>query len=49
MNKTSRFRGVTKVNGGKGAKPWWARIHVTEDGKSRNISIAHFAREDAPN
>ena len=24
MNKASRFRGVTKVNGGKGAKPWAA-------------------------
>ena len=43
----SGFRGVTKVNGGKGAKPWTARIKVTEDGKGRLIHIGNFAREDA--
>ena len=43
---TSRFRGVSKANRGKGAKPWVAHIKVTEDGKHRQIHIAHFAREE---
>ena len=42
---TSRFRGVTKLKGAK-AKPWKAKITVTEDGKHRTIPIAHFAREE---
>ena len=46
MNKTSRFRGVCKANGGKGPKPWQAQISVTEDGKPRNIHIGSFAREE---
>ena len=46
MNKTSRFRGVTKVNGGKGAKPWAAQIKVTENGEKRRITIGYFAREE---
>ena len=41
----SRFRGVTKCKRAK-AKPWTAQIHVTEDGKGRNVFIAHFTRED---
>ena len=45
MNKASRFRGVRKDKRGK-AKPWYAQITVTEDGKSRLIHIAYFARED---
>ena len=45
MNKTSRFRGVTKLKGRK-AKPWMAHIKVTEDGKHRRIHIATFAREE---
>ena len=44
--KTSRYRGVTKANGGKGAKPWVAQIGVTEDGKHRQIKIGSFAREE---
>merc|ERR1712147_451823 len=43
---TSRFRGVTKAHGGKGAKPWSAQIRVTEDGKQRQIHIGTFAREE---
>ena len=43
--ETSRFRGVTQMKGGK-AKPWLAKIGVTEDGKHRTIHIAHFAREE---
>ena len=46
LHKTSRFRGVTKINGSK-AKPWHAQIKVTEDGKQRNIHIGTFAREEA--
>merc|ERR1711951_60393 len=46
MNKASRFRGVTKANGGKGPKPWLAKIRVTEDGKGRPIHIGTFAREE---
>ena len=42
----SRFRGVRKVNGGKRSKPWAAQIHITEDGKQRQIFIANFAREE---
>ena len=45
-DKTSRFRGVTKVNGGKGAKPWAAQIKVTENGEKRRITIGYFAREE---
>ena len=33
------------MKGGK-AKPWLAKIGVTEDGKHRTIHIAHFAREE---
>ena len=43
---TSRFPGVTKAHGGKGAKPWAAQIWVTEDGKRRRIHIGYFAREE---
>ena len=46
MNMASRFRGVTKAHGGKGAKPWAAQIWVTEDGKRRRIHIGYFAREE---
>ena len=46
MNKTSRFRGVSKANGGKGPKLWAAQIGVTEDGKPRHIHIGYFAREE---
>ena len=46
MDKASRFRGVSKVNGGKGSNPWSAQIGVTEDGKPRKINIATFAREE---
>ena len=46
MNKASRFRGVSKANGGKGPKPWAAQITVTEGGKSRFIHIGNFAREE---
>merc|ERR1711907_874514 len=45
MNKTSRFRGVSKEKRAK-AKPWAAQIKVTVDGKGRNIGIASFAREE---
>ena len=45
MNKTSRFRGVSKQKGRK-AKPWMAKIYVTEDGKPRLITIGTFAREE---
>ena len=41
----SRFRGVGKQKGRK-AKPWVAKIHVTEDGKHRLIHIGYFAREE---
>ena len=44
--RTSRFRGVSKKIGGKGSKPWQARIHVTENGKRRFIQISTFAREE---
>ena len=43
---TSRFWGVTKANGGKGAKPWAAQIYVTKDGKHRQIHIATFSRDE---
>ena len=43
--KASRYRGVSKANGGNGAKPWKARIGVTEDGKHRQIFIGNFAWE----
>ena len=46
MNKASRFRGVTKDKNARKAKPWKAEITVTEDGKSRTIKIARFAREE---
>ena len=46
MNMASRFRGVSKANGGKGPKPWKAKITVTEADKHRNISIAYFVREE---
>ena len=46
MNKVSRFRGVTKANGGKGAKPWAAEIKVTEGGKRRHFHIGTFAQEE---
>ena len=45
MDKASRFRGVGKLKGGK-AKPWTAQIRVAEDGKTRRIHIATFAREE---
>ena len=45
LNKVSRFRGVSKDKGRK-AKPWMARINVTENGKHRQIHIACFAREE---
>ena len=41
----SRFRGVTKDKSKK-AKPWAAKIKVTEDGKQRTINIANYAREE---
>ena len=44
--KASRYRGVSKAHGGKGAKPWAAQINVTEDGKHRQITIGTFAREE---
>ena len=44
--KTSRFQGVSKANGGRGAKPWLAKIKVTEDGKQRQIHIGTFSREE---
>ena len=46
MNKASRFQGVSKANGGKGAKPWKAQIQVAKDGKRRIIHIGTFAREE---
>ena len=45
MNKTSRFRGVSKGKKGKG-KPWVAQIKVTEGSKHRLIKIRRFAREE---
>ena len=45
MNKASRFQGVSKQKGRK-SKPWKALVQVTEDGKSRPIYIATFAREE---
>ena len=42
----SRFRGVTKAHGGKGAKPWKAKIQVSKGGKLRQIHIANFAQEE---
>ena len=44
--KTSRYRGVRKSSGGRGAKAWRAFIQVNEDGKRRTISISTFAREE---
>ena len=44
--KSSRFRGVSESNGGRGAKPWRAFIPVTEDGKQRQIHFGTFAREE---
>ena len=46
MNKASRFRGVSKANGGKGPKPWTSRISVTEGGKRRLVHFGTFAREE---
>ena len=46
MSMASRFRGVSKANGGKGPKLWAAQIGVTEDGKPRHIHIGYFAREE---
>ena len=46
MDKASRFRGVSNAHGGKGAKPWAAKIGVTEDGKYRQIHIGYFSREE---
>ena len=45
--KASRYRGVYKLKGGT-AKPWAAKIGVTEDGKPRLIHIGTFARERPP-
>ena len=45
MSMASRFRGVSKFKERK-AKPWKAKITVTEDGKKKTITIAHFAREE---
>ena len=45
MDKASGFWGVYKGKKGK-AKPSQAKIQVTEDGKSRTIKIARFAREE---
>ena len=44
----SRFRGVSKANGGKGAKPWLAAISVKEAeyGKYKKFHIGTFAREE---
>ena len=46
LDKTSRFRGVTKANGGTRAKPWAAKIKVNDDGKLRRIHIGSFVREE---
>jgi len=47
LNKASRFRGVYKVKVKYAkAKPWAAKIQVTEDGKRRIIHIGNFAREE---
>ena len=43
---SSRFQGVSKAHGGKKAKPWAAKIKVTEDGKKRGIHIGRFVREE---
>ena len=43
--KASRYRGVYKLKGGT-AKPWAAKIGVTEDGKRRQIKIGYFTREE---
>ena len=43
MNLGSRFRGVSIA---KKSKPWKAKIQVTEDGKTRQIHIGYFAREE---
>ena len=45
-DKASRYRGVTKAQGGKGVKPWKAFIQVTDGGKRRTVSIGRFAREE---
>ena len=45
MNKASRFKGVSKYKRAK-AKPWMAKIYVTEGGKGRLIHIGYFAREE---
>ena len=45
LNKTSRFRGVSKVKGAK-AKPWSAQTQVTEGGKVRTVHMGTFIRED---
>ena len=45
VGKKSRFRGVSKYKKAK-TKPWMAEIKVTEDGKTRQIHIGNFAREE---
>ena len=39
ITKASRFRGVSKANGGTGPKPWTSRISVTKNGNLRSINI----------
>ena len=45
LDKASRFRGARKDKNAQ-AKPWFAQIGVTEDGKYRSITIATFTREE---